>query len=259
MGLVVLVAPTITLWSAQMLVATWPKREQAWGTKWLSLEAPAVAKGRGSAGRCSPGLGGGFSAVRVQSRWQEGAERDGCICKPIGSWRSQEGRGKGAACLVIALINQARSEQDPTLSTPCSGLCHPQQRQVLCHPPPQQCHHSLLSPASQWDHPARSAPKGFPHPHQTARVTSGVTLAVQPSDLMTFWRGTEQSHAGSLLLVPSDAQGYRQGPHVLSINAVDTGQHPNHRAARTLLCSAGPGKVVCVGSGPRAFAQPVSK
>lgn len=91
------------------------------------------------------GLGGGFSAVCVQSRRQEGAERDGRVCKPIGSWRSQERRGKGAACLVIALINQARSEQDPTLSTPRSGLCHPHQRQVLCHPPPQQCHHPLLS------------------------------------------------------------------------------------------------------------------
>lgn len=84
-------------------------------------------KGRGSAGRRSPGLGGGISAVSVQSHgrlrpgalWQqEGVEQAGRVFKSIGSQRSQQGRGKGAACLLIALIIQARSKQDPTLSTP---------------------------------------------------------------------------------------------------------------------------------------------
>lgn len=96
------------------------------GQALVQVRSPEEAKGRGSAGRRSPRLGGGISAVCVQSHrrlgpgalWrQEGAEQAGRVFKPIGSRRSRQGRGKGAACLVIALINQARSEQDPTLST----------------------------------------------------------------------------------------------------------------------------------------------
>lgn len=74
------------------------------------------------------GAGAGSAAA------QEGAEQTGQVFKPFGSWRSQQGRGKGAACLAIALINQAGSKQDPTLSTPHYGLCHPHRGQVPHHP-----------------------------------------------------------------------------------------------------------------------------
>jgi len=97
------------------------------GQALVRARSPEEVKGRGSAGRRSPGLGGGISAGGVQShgrlgpgalRWHEGAEQAGWDFKPIGSRSSRQGRGKGAACLVIVLINQACSGQDPTLSTP---------------------------------------------------------------------------------------------------------------------------------------------
>lgn len=153
-------------------------------------EEPKETTVPGSAGRCSPGLGGKISDVCVQSQEQEeGAEPAGRVFKPIGSRSSRQGRGKGAACLIIALIKQARSEQDPTLSTPQQGLCRSCQGQVPPHPSIVQ-----LSPF-QSDHPIPSpsicsapkfAPRRLPHPHQTARVTSGVTLDVQPPGTRAF-------------------------------------------------------------------------
>lgn len=114
---------------------------------------------------------------------------------------------------------------------------------------PWQCHRPLLSPPSQREHPARPgpcsalkvAPKQLLCPHQTARVTSGATLGVQPLDAMTFGRGAEQSHTGSLQSVgkggqgriASDAQGYHQGPCILSISGVAPGCQDNAVLCRT--------------------------
>lgn len=55
------------------------------------------------------------AAVQQQ---EESMEPASLAFKPIGSWRNRQGKGKGAACLIITLIKQAHSEQDPTLSTP---------------------------------------------------------------------------------------------------------------------------------------------
>lgn len=152
-------------------------------------EEPKETTVPGSAGRCSPGLGGSISDVRVQSQEQEeGAEPAGRVFKPIGSRSSRQGRGKGAACLIIALIKQARSEQDPTLSTPHQGLCRSCQGQVPPHPSTV-----LLSPGKVTIPfcpylccAPKFAPKRLPHPHQTARVTSGVTLDVHPLGTRAF-------------------------------------------------------------------------
>lgn len=129
----------------------------------VEARSPMETKGRHSAGRRSLGLRGGISAVCVQSHGrlgpgarQEGAEQPGRVFKPIGSQRSQQGRGKGAACLVIALINQACSEQDPTLSMPRLGLCHPRQRQVPHHPLPGQLCPSSVTVPSCPHRPSRS-------------------------------------------------------------------------------------------------------
>lgn len=179
-------------------------------------EEPKETTVPGSAGRCSPGLGGKISDLCVQSQEQEeGAEPAGRVFKFIGSRSSRRGRGKGAACLIIALIKQARSEQDPTLSTPQQGLCRSCQGQVPPHPsivhlPPFQGDHPIPSHPHLYALLQSLLPRGFPIPtrQQGAPLGSPWTCSPRARGLLGAQAGTGSSRA-----VGKEGQGAARGCH----------------------------------------------
>lgn len=157
--------------------------------------------------------------------------------------------GQGAACLVIVivLITPAGSEQDPTL------------RQVPHHPlsvPP-----SPPAPTIPAEHPGRPgpcsapkvAPNQRPHPCQTSRVTSGATLSVQPLTR----RLLGEALRGHRWFLGRCWEGGAGIPVMLRGVTRVPGSCQSLRTV--LLLSAGAGRLVCVGSGPGALAQPVPK
>lgn len=171
-------------------------------------------------------------AVQSHGRWlgpearqrQEGAEQ------PNPSDPGGVGEGGVRSSLLIELINQARSEQDPTLSTLRQGCAIHAEAGASASQPRQQCHHPLLSSLSQWKHPARPGhvllqrwlPTSFPFPSDSKSHILGPSGSAalgyeefwERHRALTHWflAGCWQGRA------PGDAQGYHQGPYVLSIS-----------------------------------------
>lgn len=140
--------------------------------------------------------------------------------------------GQGAACLVIVivLITQAGSEQDPTL------------RQVPHHPLPSTL--ATIPSCPHYGQPSlghvllqrwlpTSIPIPVPHQGHTWGHPERATMTLERHTTTPCWEG----RAG----IPVMLRGVPRVPACC----------PSLR-----LCSAGAGRVVCVGSGPGALAQP---